>query len=43
MLRNYLPVAIRMLMRHRAQAAINIGGLALRVARTNPVHALRYE
>jgi hypothetical protein len=37
MLRNYLTAAIRMLMRHRAQAAINV------VARTNPVHALRYE
>jgi putative ABC transport system permease protein len=32
MFRNYLTVAIRMLMRHRAQAVINIGGLALGLA-----------
>src|ERR1700754_3374345 len=32
MWRNYLTIAIRMLTRHRAQAAINIGGLALGLA-----------
>ena len=32
MLRNYLTIAIRMLVRYRAQSAINIGGLALGLA-----------
>ena len=55
MWRNNLLIAFRLLARHRVYSAINIGGLALgiaigtiaghaiRVARTNPIHALRYE
>lgn len=53
MLRNYLIVAWRNLLRHKLYTAINVGGLAvalsvvvghsLRAALANPVDALRYE
>ena len=51
MWRNYLTVGFRALTRSRTYAFINIFGLALgtiaghaiRVARSNPIHALRYE
>jgi hypothetical protein len=55
MLRNYLTVGLRSLTKNRAYAVINLLGLALpiaigtvaghtfKVARLNPIHALRYE
>ena len=43
MWRNYLAVAMRVLTNNRTYAAMNIAGHAIRVARLNPIHALRYE
>ena len=39
---NDLTVSMRVLTRNRTYAAINIAGHAIRAARLNPIHALRY-
>jgi len=43
MLRNYLRVAVRNIVRHKPYTFINAAGQAIRAALANPAKALRYE